>query len=93
MNQCLDDKTIAQALTKLPGWRQAGNALEQEFVFADFVEAFSFMTRVALISESLNHHPEWTNVYNRVKMRIWTHSAGGITQKDLALASAVNSDQ
>ena len=82
---------MAKALEQLPHWRQVGSALEREFEFADFVQAFSFMTRVALISESQNHHPEWTNVYNRVKIRIWTHSAGGVTQKDIAWAKAVNS--
>jgi 4a-hydroxytetrahydrobiopterin dehydratase len=59
-------------------------------VFADFVEAFGFMTRVALLAETANHHPEWSNVYNRVEIDLTTHDAGGITERDFKLAQRIN---
>ena len=72
------------------GWTRDGDALTREFQFADFGAAFAFMTRVALIAERMNHHPDWSNVYNRVTIRLSTHDAGGVTEKDVALAGAVN---
>lgn len=72
----------------LPLWRAdaQGVAMVRSFVFADFKQAFAFMTGIALHAEQHNHHPEWSNVYNRVEMRLTTHDTGGITQKDIALA-------
>ena len=81
---------IADRLASLPGWTFADGALRREFVFADFPEAFAFMTRVALAAEKLDHHPEWTNVYDRVSMRLSTHDAGGVTVRDLTLARAAD---
>ncbi len=73
------------------GWQHTDDALTREFVFADFVEAFGFMGRVALLAEKADHHPNWDNVYNRVNVRLTTHDAGNtVTDKDLALATAIN---
>ncbi len=78
---------IATALSGLPGWTTDGEALVCTFVFSDFREAFTFMTRVAFEAENLNHHPEWTNSYNRVSFRLCTHEAGDrVTRKDIELA-------
>ncbi len=72
-------------------WTEANNCLTQTFLFPDFNTAFGFMTRVALVAEKMDHHPEWTNVYNRVEVRLRTHSKGNIvTQKDRDLATAVD---
>lgn len=65
--------------------------LHKEIVFADFVEAFSFMTKIALHAEKMNHHPEWFNVYNRVTIDLMTHDAGGITSNDMELAKFIES--
>ena len=81
---------IASRLDVLPGWTCSGDALRREFVFADFVQAFAFMTRVALVAEKHDHHPEWSNVYNRVSITLTTHDAGGLTAKDVALARAAD---
>lgn len=73
-------------------WQEENNSLRKIFEFKDFVEAFSFMTKVALLAEKMNHHPYWTNVYNRVEIRLNTHDAGGVvTDKDRALARAIDS--
>ncbi len=72
-------------------WRVNGNNLERTLLFKDFSEAFAFMTRVAMEAEKLNHHPEWSNVYNKVVIRLSTHDAGNtITQKDYELAAAID---
>jgi 4a-hydroxytetrahydrobiopterin dehydratase len=78
---------------QVPAWRYAaarGGTIAREFVFDDFVQAFSFMTRVALVAEKHDHHPEWSNVYNRVSIVLTTHDAGGLTAKDIALARAAD---
>ncbi|MET0181802.1 MAG: 4a-hydroxytetrahydrobiopterin dehydratase [Caulobacterales bacterium] len=77
-----------EALSQLSGWRAAGNglAIQKNFKFADFNAAFAFMTRAALHAEKHDHHPEWTNVYNRVDVTLSTHDAGGVTALDIALA-------
>jgi 4a-hydroxytetrahydrobiopterin dehydratase len=76
------------ALDGLPGWqlRPDGLALEREFRFDDFVQAFGFMTQMALVSEAMNHHPEWFNVYQRVRVTLTTHDAGGLTARDVEWA-------
>ncbi len=81
-----------QALAELPHWTldASGKSIARDLRFADFNAAFGFMTRVALIAEKMDHHPEWSNVYNRVSVRLTTHDAGGLTQKDIALARAVD---
>ena len=81
---------VQAALEDLPGWGIEDGKLYREFRFSDFVAAFSFMSAVALHAERANHHPEWFNVYSQVRVWLTTHDAGGITQKDLDLASAMN---
>jgi 4a-hydroxytetrahydrobiopterin dehydratase len=78
------------ALAQLPGWGIDEEKLYREFVFEDFNAAFAFMTRVALAAEEASHHPEWSNVYNRVRVHLTTHDAGGITKRDLELAARMN---
>jgi 4a-hydroxytetrahydrobiopterin dehydratase len=82
----LDEPEIARRLAALPGWQLVGGKLHRDFVFRDFVEAFRFMTGVAIEAERLNHHPEWSNVYNRVTIDLVTHDAQGITALDFDLA-------
>ncbi len=77
-------------LDGVPGWSLVDGKLHREIRFTDFVEAFGFMSRVALVAESMNHHPEWFNVYNSVVVDLSTHDAGGVTQTDLKLASRIN---
>ncbi len=72
-------------------WQETNNALQRSFTFADFSEAFAFMTRVAMIAEKMDHHPEWDNVYNKVNIRLSTHDAGNtVTDKDRKLASQID---
>lgn len=72
-------------------WIESNNSLHQTFEFATFSEAFAFMTRVAMIAEKMNHHPQWTNVWNRVEIILQTHSAGNIvTDKDRQMADAID---
>ena len=90
MGKALNRKEITQALTGLPAWTFKRDALAKEFKFGSFREALSFMVRVGFEAEALNHHPEWTNVYNRVSIRLNTHDAGGkVTAKDVALAKKI----
>jgi len=80
------------ALAKLPDWRLAEgrNAIQKTFVFNDFNQAFGFMARAALVAEKLDHHPEWSNVYKTVAVTLSTHDAGGLTERDIALAEAMD---
>jgi 4a-hydroxytetrahydrobiopterin dehydratase len=72
-------------------WKETNNSLKREFVFNNFIEAFAFMTKVALIAEKMGHHPLWTNVYNKVEITLSTHDAGDIvTEKDRKLAAKIN---
>ncbi len=81
---------IQQALTTLPGWTGDASGIAKTFEFGTFREAFSFMTRVAFEAEALDHHPEWTNVYRRVTIRLNTHDAGGkVTAQDVELARRI----
>lgn len=82
----LDDAAIGEALESLPGWQGDGAALTRRFAFGNFNAAFAFMTAVAMQAERMDHHPEWSNVYNRVEVKLATHDAGGVTDKDVALA-------
>lgn len=85
--------TASQArsrMSNLPDWTLGKKWIERKFEFQDFSEAFAFMTRVAFLAEQKNHHPDWENVYNRVKIRLNTHDAGGLTSKDFALATAID---
>jgi len=82
----LSASEIQSALKSLKGWKVENGKLHRDYRFADFAEAFDFMTRAALIAEAMNHHPEWFNVYNSVKIDLVTHDVGGISKRDLALA-------
>jgi 4a-hydroxytetrahydrobiopterin dehydratase len=87
----LTDSQIQEELKGLPGWTIQNGKLHKEFVFKDFVQAFGFMTRAALHAEKMDHHPEWFNVYNKLKVDLMTHDAGGITANDVALAKVFES--
>ena len=88
MAKTLTQEALMAALATLPDWQvtQGRPAIRRRFRFGDFSEAFGFMARAALEAERLDHHPEWTNVYNRVDVTLTTHDAGGITEKDIDLA-------
>jgi 4a-hydroxytetrahydrobiopterin dehydratase len=88
----LDDAARAIALNDLPHWEYDADALgiRRKFSFADFAEAFAFMTRVAILAEKADHHPEWSNVYNRVEILLTTHDAGGLSERDISLAKAID---
>ena len=82
-----------EALSALPEWslRANGLAIERQFKFKDFSEAFAFMARVAMTAEKHDHHPEWSNVYNRVAITLTTHDAGGLSERDVKMARAIDS--
>ena len=86
----LSSDELNNALAQLPGWSVEAGKLHRKFQFGSFVEAFGFMTSVALVAESMGHHPEWFNVYNRVTIDLTTHDSGGITAKDVDLARKAN---
>ena len=88
----LTDAERETALTALPEWslRGDGLAIERKLTFADFGEAFGFMTRVAIAADKADHHPEWFNVYNRVEITLTTHDAGGLSARDVALARGID---
>jgi 4a-hydroxytetrahydrobiopterin dehydratase len=88
--QKLSPAELETALRALDGWALVGGKLHREFRFADFNAAFGFMTRVALEAEKRDHHPEWSNVWNRVVVDLATHDSGGITEKDVALAERIS---
>ncbi len=82
--------TVKSKLAALPGWSLHSDKLYRRCMFADFVEAFGFMSRVALLAEAMDHHPEWSNVYNRVEIYLTSHDAGGITERDFELAQRIS---
>ena len=88
----LTAKERDKALAGLKGWiyDEAADAISHEFKFKDFSEAFAFMTRVALLAEKADHHPEWSNVYNRVEILLTTHDAGGLSGRDIEMAEAID---
>lgn len=103
MNQSLLEKNkrvplnlreLTTSLAQLPGWEHADGKLRREFVFADFTEAFGFMAAIATRAEAMNHHPEWSNVYNRVRVELVTHdtepAGGGITPLDVHMAKIMS---
>ncbi len=87
----LTEEQIQKELVNLQGWSVVNGKLHKDFVFADFIEAFGFMSKAAIHIEKMNHHPEWFNVYNKIKVELVTHDAGGITQNDINLARTLNS--
>lgn len=88
----LSDAEREEALTGFPDWqlRADGLAIERKLKFRDFNEAFGFMTRVALLADKHDHHPEWSNVYNRVEITLTTHDAGGLSARDVTMAKAID---
>lgn len=85
----LSESELSSALDALPGWTVAGGKLHREYLFPDFVHAFGFMATSSLVIEKMNHHPEWSNVWNRVTIDLTTHDSGGITAQDTALAASL----
>jgi 4a-hydroxytetrahydrobiopterin dehydratase len=87
----LSPDALTAALAELSGWQQVSerDAITKTFVFADFNAAFGFMTRVALVAEKMDHHPEWSNVYKTVVVTLTTHDSGGVTDRDIKLAAAM----
>ncbi|MBU3700928.1 MAG: 4a-hydroxytetrahydrobiopterin dehydratase [Acidimicrobiia bacterium] len=90
-DRLLDDAEVTRRLESIPDWTFVDGLLHREFVFADFVEAFAFMARVAPLAEELDHHPNWSNVWNRVVIDITSHDSGGPTERCFALAAAIDS--
>jgi 4a-hydroxytetrahydrobiopterin dehydratase len=86
----LNPADLKSAIATLTGWSLANEKLTKSFKFKDFVEAFGFMTKVAIIAEKMDHHPEWFNVYNNLKIELTTHDAGGISKLDIDLATKIN---
>lgn len=92
MAERLDAETIGRRCAALPNWDVAatGDAIERRFDFADFNAAFAFMTEVALAAAAMDHHPDWTHRYSRVDIRLTTHAAGGLSERDFDLAARIN---
>jgi 4a-hydroxytetrahydrobiopterin dehydratase len=92
MAQKLSGEARKSALARLKGWSETSgrDAISKKFVFADFNAAFGFMTRAALVAEKMDHHPEWFNVYKTVDVTLSTHDAGGVTERDIQLAEAMD---
>ena len=86
----LQDEELKELGVKIPRWEVKSKQLQREFLFVNFIEAFSFMTKVAFISEKYNHHPNWENIYSKVTIKLSTHDLGGITNLDQTLASEIN---
>lgn len=94
MVQKLDLAARAKALAELEGWKDVAgrDAIQRTFTFSDFNAAFGFMSRVALMAEKTDHHPEWFNVYNRVEVTLATHDCGGVSERDVTLARFMNAN-
>ncbi len=87
----LTGEAVDKALTNLPGWEKAENrdAIHKRFKFNDFAAAWAFMSRIAELAETMDHHPEWFNVYNRVDITLTSHDAGGVSQRDIKMAGLI----
>ncbi len=88
--QRFSDEEVQARLGEVKGWEVIDGKLHREFQFSNFLEAFGFMTQVAMLAERRNHHPDWSNVYDRVVIDLWTHDAGGFTALDFDLAQAIS---
>ena len=86
----LSNKQLYEYLEELNDWSIVNEKLSKSFKFSNFIQAFGFMTKVAITSEAMDHHPEWSNVYNRVEINLITHSDGGITKLDIELAKKID---
>ncbi|MEZ4753003.1 MAG: 4a-hydroxytetrahydrobiopterin dehydratase [Bdellovibrionota bacterium] len=89
-NEKLSLADVKSKLTDIPGWSLENDKLKREFIFKNFIQAFGFMSKMAMVSEKINHHPEWFNVYKKVLIELTTHDAGGITELDFKWAKAAN---
>lgn len=87
----IDEAVLTAALNELPGWQRLSgrDAIAKSFRFKNFRQAFAFMSEIALLAEKADHHPEWTNVYNRLDIVLTTHEASGVSERDLALARQI----
>ena len=85
----LTPEEISGHLDRLAGWKEYDRSIGRDFKFADFSEAFAFLTRIAMLSEKMDHHADWSGVYNKVNIRLSTHDAGGVTMKDIRMAEAI----
>jgi 4a-hydroxytetrahydrobiopterin dehydratase len=90
MRKKLPNEQVISRLKDIPGWKVVRGKLRRTFKFPDFVTAFGFMASVALVAEKMNHHPEWSNVYNMVRVDLTTHDSGGISAPDFSLALRMN---
>ena len=90
MTTKLSVEEINNSLQNLKGWIYADNAIEKKYVFKDFNQAFGFISRTALLSEKMNHHAEWSGVYNKVTIKLSTHDAGGVSKKDIDFALQID---
>ena len=88
--RALEAHDVARRLVSLPNWSSHNGRLQREFKFSTFEQAFGFMTSVALVAQRMDHHPEFTNVYNRVSLTLWTHDVGGLSELDFQLAGAAD---
>ncbi len=88
----LTDQELREALKQLPLWRLEGDSIIREFQFGSFSATFAFMTRVALRAEKIDHHPDWSNSYNRLRIALTSHDIGGLSARDLALAAAIDGE-
>ncbi len=86
----LQKEELKELIAKIPGWVINDKNIEREFNFSNFIEAFSFMTKIALICEKYNHHPDWENIYSKVIIKLTSHDLGGISNLDQTLASEIN---
>ena len=86
----LKEEEIKELAAKIPGWEIHPKNIERNIIFQNFVDAFSFMTKVALLAEKYNHHPDWQNIYSEVRIKLFTHDLGGISNLDQILASEIN---
>ena len=87
----LQNEELTELFAKIPGWEIKSNLIERKFNFSNFIEAFSFMTQIALICEKYNHHPNWENVYSKVIIKLTTHDLEGISNLDQTIATEINS--
>jgi 4a-hydroxytetrahydrobiopterin dehydratase len=88
--KALPESEVEQKMADCPYWERRANKIARQFMFADFVQAFAFMSSVALLAERANHHPEWSNVYNRVDIELTSHDAAGLTNRDFSLAAEID---
>jgi 4a-hydroxytetrahydrobiopterin dehydratase len=86
----LSENDVRAALSRVPHWSRSGERLRRELQFADFSQAFAFMTRVALVAEKADHHPDWSNAWSKVTIELTSHDVGGLSQRDFDLAQAID---